>query len=94
MATREEQETTITFNAADKTVRIWSSYPPHVRKLRGENRAREVDGSPTSQTEDIWGSFVVDASDYSVVSFKRRVSDEQREAMAARARERFGHEAS
>ena len=91
MATREEQETTITFNAADRVVRVWTAYPPHVRKLRADDRAREVAGSPKGQTEDVWGQFEIAASDFSVISFKRRVSDEQRAVMAERARERFGH---
>jgi len=85
MASREEQETTVTFNRADNTVRIWTAYPPHVRKLRKNDRATELEGSPAGQTEDIWGSFKISASDFDpLTGFKRRMSPEQRQANADR----------
>ena len=85
MATRDEQETTVTFNRADNTVRIGTAHPPHVRTLRKDNRAPELEGSPADQTEDIWGSFTVPASDFDpLTGFKRRMSEEQRQANADR----------
>ena len=87
MATKAEQETTVTFNRADEQVRIWTAYPPHVRKLRGDNRATEIDGSPAEQVEDIWGEFVLPWTAFDpLIGFKRRMTEEQRQAAAERMR--------
>lgn len=91
MATRDEQETTVTYNRGDNTVRVWTSYPPHVRKFRKDDRAKEVAGTPVDQTEDMWAEFEISGDDFNVTGgFKRRMTEEQRQAMSERARERFG----
>lgn len=82
-----EQETTVTKIRADDFVYLFSNDPKHVRRLRAEERAEEIEGG-----ED-WGRFKVAASDFDpLTGFRRRVnlSDEQKDAARirlARARE-------
>ena len=80
MATKEEQETTVTW-AADRVV-IYTAVPKHLRRLRGDGRATEISGG-----ED-WGSFEISSGVFDALNgFKRtrkKLTPEQREAAAKR----------
>lgn len=92
MSTMHEQETTVTKVRADDHVYVFSNDPKHVRRLRSEDRAVEIEGG-----ED-WGRFKVAAADFDpLTGFRRRVSltEEQREAIRTRlARTRAGSSSS
>lgn len=40
--TRDEMETVVVFSAVDDSVRIYSSYPPHIKKIVGNESATVV----------------------------------------------------
>lgn len=84
MTTREEHETTVTFCAADDLVRIYSSYPPHVRQMREDDAYHEVRGGAR------WAEFEIPQELFNPMRGRRRpraLSDEQRVAAADRMRE-------
>lgn len=66
---------------ADDLVHVYSNDPKHIRKLRADTRAREVEGG-----ED-WARFEIPSDAFDpLTGFKRRVnlSDEQRDALRER----------
>lgn len=76
MTSREGQETTVTHVRADDTVHIWTANPVHLRKLRKEPRATELQG------DEEWGKFTVPATDFDpLTGFKSRrkpLTDEEK----------------
>ena len=85
MANMAEQETVIVSNRADSEVRIYTANPFHVAKLDRESRAVRVAG------DSEWGEFIVQKRDWNPLGgFKRRVSEEQRAALALRAKTCLG----
>lgn len=83
MATREEQETTITVGRDDEWVRIWTNNPVHARKLEKDARVTQITANP----DGFGGDYLVPASDFNVIAFRRRgkpMSEEQRAAAAER----------
>lgn len=83
MAIMAEQETTVT-QLRNQETHIYTSNPVHLRRLRKDDRAREVAGG-----ED-WGEFRVEPGKFDPTKgFKRAgkpMSDEQRAAAAERLR--------
>lgn len=83
MASREEQETVISWLRGDKA-RIYTAYPPHLRRLRAEDRAIELRGG-----ED-WAEFEVEAGAFNpLTGFKRKtrpMTEEERQAASDRLR--------
>lgn len=83
MATTAEMETTVVYDHAAQTYRVWSSYRPHISRFKRDTRA-----TLTGEGED-WASFEIPAEDYDIRNaFRRRVSmsDEQKQAAADRLR--------
>lgn len=82
MISKEEQETTVTYNAADKIVHIYTSIPRDLERLREYPSAYELVGD-----EDA-GTFYIPVEDFQPLNgFKRtrkKMTPEQREAQAAR----------
>lgn len=81
MTLREEQEVTVTWIRSENVVRIYSSNPVEVRRLRKDDRVTQVQGDET------WGNFTVPATDFSPLKgFKRRVkmSDAQKDVLRKR----------
>lgn len=88
MTARNEQETTITFMRDDAMVSVHTSNVPHLRRLR--NLASDRDYVNEIRGGDDWGDFEVSAENFklfSAIRAKRVLTDEQREAAAARFRE-------
>lgn len=81
MASIDEQETTVSQPRAG-LIHIYSTVPAHLRRLRSEERAREISGG-----ED-YGTFEVAESDYDALTgFRKRMrpmTDEQRKAAGER----------
>lgn len=84
MTARAEQETTVTSGRDDTLVYIWSNNPVHVRRLQKDVRVTQIDGDSMS------GHFTILRADFDPLKGFRRaprvMSDEQREAAAARLR--------
>lgn len=82
MATRAEQETTVTAGRDDAHVMVYTSNPVHLRRLRNDSRAVEVDGG-----ED-WARFRIPSELFDPLKgFRRKgrvMSEEERKAAAAR----------
>jgi hypothetical protein len=79
MASRIEQETTVTAIRAEGLVYIYTANPVHLRRLRKDDRATEVAGG------DDWGRFTLPASAFDPLKgFKRkgRVMTEDEKAAA------------
>ncbi len=80
---RAEQETTVTMTADESLVRVWSCYPPHIRRMRADDRFTEG----VAQSGAV---FTIPRAFFDPIGgLKRRVSDEQRAALSARMKERF-----
>lgn len=83
MATREEQETTVTFLRGTFTT-VYTANPVHLRRLRKDPRATEVAGG-----ED-WGQFTIPEELFDPLKgFKRSrapMTEEQRKVAAERLR--------
>lgn len=84
-----ERETVITGNDADRTYRVWTAERRMVTAFKkkahrfDEWKTYEVEGSEVFEG-------VISADNFNPASgVKRQVSDEQRQIMAERARERF-----
>lgn len=78
---RDEYETHVSLDHAAKLVRIYTTVPAHIRKLKLEGRARLVKWDEESAT------FEVDAENFNVLGgFKRKSTwtPEQKAAAAAR----------
>jgi hypothetical protein len=91
VTSKEEQETTVTWNAAGD-IRIYSAVPKHLRALRKNPAAK-----PLTDYRFDYGYFVVKAGEYDpLTGFKRRrkaMTPEQKQVAAARlqaARDRKG----
>ena len=84
--TLEEQETTVTFNRAEKIVRIYTSIPHHIRKLSKDERVTvEREHTFNGEVEAVFAS--VPADQFNMLTFKRKskpLTDEQRKALADR----------
>ena len=84
MASRSEQETTVTVGRDDEWVQIWTNNPVHARKLDQDPRATKT----ASNDEDFGGHYRVKASDFDPLKgFRRKgreLTEEQRAAAAAR----------
>ena len=78
--TLEEQETTVTFNRAEKIVRIYTSIPHHIRKLSKDERVTiEREHTYQGKVEAIFAS--VPADQFNMLTFKRKskpLTDERR----------------
>lgn len=84
---RDEQETTISYNVADEKVQIYSCVPKHVRKMLKDDRYTLVEQGEFEGT--LWGKFTIPTNEWNpVTGAKRRsnLSAEQREALANRMR--------
>lgn len=78
---RMEQETTVAFVADEDVVRIWSLYPPHIRRMRADGRFTEL----PSQSGAV---FTIGRAHFDPIGgVKRRLSDETRAAMAERMKQ-------
>ena len=87
MAIRAEQETTATWYRDDRTVKVWTTNPVHLRRLEKLSEkfsfVRKVDG------RDDYGDFEVDVENFnlfSAIRAKRAVTAAQRETAAERMR--------
>lgn len=82
MTARAEQETTVSAGRDESVVRIWSNNPVHVRRLRKDPRATQLDG------DDMGGHFTIPADQFDPLKgFKRArraMTEEQRAAAAER----------
>ena len=88
----DERETTIVACDGDEFVRIDSSRRKDITALRKRQNVTEVATGFHGSTE--WARFLVPAHLFDVargVRIPRTLSDEQREALADRARAFFGH---
>ena len=88
----DERETTIVACDGDEFVRIDSSRRKDITALRKRQNVTEVAAGFHGGTE--WARFLVPAHLFDVargVRIPRTLSDEQREALAERARAHFGH---
>lgn len=89
MSTMYEQETTVTSTRGDEWVFIYTANPFHIAKLDAEDRAEAT--SRSTDPDEPWANYRVRSSDWNPLGgFKRRLSEEQRQALSERARERFG----
>lgn len=82
MSTRAEQETTVTGTRDDPMVYVWTANPVHLRRLRKDSRAIEVDGG------DDWGRFTIPATSFDPLKgFRRKgrvLTEAERLAASAR----------
>lgn len=80
--TLDEQETTVTYVRSDDVVRVYTSNPAHLRKLRADDRATEVRGDVD------WAEFTISSKDFNpLTGFKRKskpLTGEQKAALAER----------
>jgi hypothetical protein len=87
MASREEQETTVTGNRKEGVWYVWTADPVHIRRFTRE--AADGRGVLVGSGED-WAEFKIPSSDYDPGrGFKRRkmvLSDEQRAERSERLR--------
>jgi hypothetical protein len=82
MATKDEQETTVTYITADSLVQVYTAVPKHLRRLRSDKRATEISGG------DDWGIFYIESRFFDPLNgFKRarkEMTPEQKAASAKR----------
>jgi hypothetical protein len=77
--TKDEWETTVTWIHTDDVVRIYTAHPKHLNRLRNDNRATLVRDYGDS------ADFTIPADQFDPLKgFKRRMSEEQRQAVAER----------
>jgi hypothetical protein len=82
--TAPERETVITTSDADDHIRIWTAQRPMITKLKANPAATLVDEGWYGTSA--WAEFHVPAGLLTVRSGKRKMTDAQREAAAARMR--------
>ena len=82
MSTRSEQETTVTAIRDDDNVYIYTANPVHLRRLRNDSRATEIQGG------NDWGRFTIPATAFDPLKgFRRKgrvLSDDERAAVSLR----------
>lgn len=83
MASKDEQETTVTWIAADNSVQIYSAVPKHLRRLRADKRVTEVKGNAE------YGVFTVSARNFDPLGGFKRTRKEMTPAQKAVAVERL-----
>lgn len=75
--TRTERETVVVWSEADDVVRISSTSPTQIAKLRADDRFQEV---PTLYSDGLTAEFMVPVRDFTLTkAAKRRMSQEERE---------------
>lgn len=86
MASKDEQETTISVGRNDSIVSIWTNNPIHARKLEKDARVTKVSSNVMADGADEFGGFYeVAVEDFNVVGgFKRRVKMSEERRIAAR----------
>lgn len=86
MASREEQETTVTGNRKEGIYYIWTADPVHIRKF---DKAVDDGRATVRHRGEDWAEFVIAATYYDPARGLKRpyaLSEEQREARASRLR--------
>jgi hypothetical protein len=82
--TRAERETVVVWTEADTDVRIISSSPAQIAKLRADDRFHEV---PSAYADGLTAEFLIPVGEFNLSkAAKRRVSDAERAALTARLR--------
>lgn len=82
--TRAERETVIVWTGVDQHVRITSTSPTQIAKLRADDRFREV---PSRYADGLTAEFVIPVGEFNLTkAAKRRVSNEERATLTARLR--------
>lgn len=82
--TRAERETVAVWTEADDIVRITSTSPAQIRKLREHARFTEVQ---SDYADGLTAEFTIPAGDFTLTKgAKRPVSEDQRQALAGRLR--------
>lgn len=82
--TRAERETVIVWSELDEDVRITSTSPAQIARLRADDRFREV---PSRYADELTAEFVIPVGEFNLTkAAKRRVSSEERAALTARLR--------
>lgn len=89
MATKEEQETTVTHIASDNVVRVYTAVPKHIRRLERDSRATRLEVWTNDSDLGIEAAtYEIPKSDFDPLGgFKRRstpMSPERRQAAAER----------
>lgn len=83
--TKEERETIVVWSEADDIVRISTSSPAQLRRLRADERFRE---EPCRYADGLSGEFSIPVSEFNLVkAAKRRMSSEERERRGASLRQ-------
>lgn len=81
MTTRVEMETVAAFSVADNIVRIYSSYAPHIRKMREDPAYVEIRGGKD------FAEFEITTEHFDLIRARRHprhLNADQRAALAAR----------
>lgn len=79
--TRAERETVIVWTEVDNHVRITSTSPGQIAKLRADDRFREV---PSRYADGLTVEFRIPVGDFTLAkAAKRRMSQEEREKRGA-----------
>lgn len=82
--TRAERETVAVWTEVDEDVRITSTSPAQIARLRADDRFREV---PSRYADGLTAKFVIPVGEFNLTkAAKRRVSNEERAALTARLR--------
>lgn len=82
--TRAERETVAVWTEVDEHVRITSTSPGQVAKLRADERFHEV---PSRYADGLTAEFLIPVGEFNLTkAAKRRVSDAERAALTARLR--------
>lgn len=79
---RAERETVVVWTEVDQDVRITSTSPAQIARLRADDRFREV---PSRYADGITAEFAIPVGEFNLTkAAKRRVSNEERAALTAR----------
>lgn len=79
--TRAERETVIVWTEVDNHVRITSTSPGQIAKLRADERFREM---PSRYADGLTAEFMIPVGDFTLTqAAKRRMSQEEREKRGA-----------
>lgn len=83
-----EQETSVTYSAADQQVHIWTCIKTDLNRLRKDDRFTEIEAG-IYNTGHEWAEFTIDRNQWNPIrGAKRKVTmtDEQKAAAADRLR--------
>lgn len=88
-----ERETTVTGTEADETIHIWSCRRRHITAMRRHPAFTETETGTIPGTTTEYARFTVADADWNPATGgrrRRKMTDEQRAELSARARKNFG----